>query len=497
MITCRFRKNSASRQHCVVSANRTLMFLLLLVITISYFSPLTCCAATDKWSHAVSKIVWVAYSPSKADPPKKVEASPDQIRKDLLILWKAGFSGLVTYGSQGHFGQDIPGLAKAANFEGIIMGIWDPVDEKEMANAISAGEHPIVLGYCVGNEGLGTRYDFDKLSEAVKKLQKKTGKPVTTTEQCEDYSDSALLNLGDWVFPNVHPYFHNKTNAASAVHWTQTVYDDLKKRTTRFILFKEVGFPTSGDPSGKMSERLQEQYYLSLAKTNVPFVYFEGFDQPWKTHLPIEPYWGIFRADGRPKRLATYLMKKTLPKNPFYVYHEAGSNKNHSIPSGFMGDTGDIEIDEAFQGKPRSGDTCIKITYKAQGTGPQSTIYSPAKWAGVYWQEPENNWGTNPQWKDKGFNLAGYDTLSFWGRADKMTQIEFKVGGINEKYGDSLKYPRSINARLSTEWKQFEIKLNGADLSSIIGPFCWATNWDKHPRGVIFYLDDIRFDANE
>ena len=57
-----------------------------------------------------------------------------------------------------------------------------------------------------------------------------------------------------------------------------------------------------------MSEAAQETYYTELARTDVKFVYFEAFDQPWKTHLPIEPHWGIFTADRKPKALAKRLL---------------------------------------------------------------------------------------------------------------------------------------------------------------------------------------------
>ena len=47
---------------------------------------------------------------------------------------------------------------------------------------------------------------------------------------------------------------------------------------------------------------------------------------------------------------------------------------------------------------------------------------------------------------------------------------------------------------LTTDWQQFTIDLEGKDLSSISGGFCWATNLDVNPDGAMFYLDDIRFE---
>jgi len=84
------------------------------------------------------------------------------------------------------------------------------------------------MGYCVGNEGLEKRYKLEQLSTVMQSLRTLTGKPVTTTEELEDYSDKALLQLGDWVFPNVHPYFHNQLDPDAAVRWTKAAYDDVK-----------------------------------------------------------------------------------------------------------------------------------------------------------------------------------------------------------------------------------------------------------------------------
>jgi len=73
-------------------------------------------------------------------------------------------------------------------------------------------------------------------------------------------------------------------------------------------------------------------------------------------------------------------------KKDFSVYNDKNSPDNHFIPSGWMGDYGDLKFDDQFQSKPFSGSTCIAITYtvkKSQGQG----------WTGIYWQSAQNNWG--------------------------------------------------------------------------------------------------------
>ena len=80
-------------------------------------------------------------------------------------------------------------------------------------------------------------------------------------------------------------------------------------------------------------------------------------------------------------------------KNTFYVYADKGAKVNHFIPSGWMGDYGDIKVDDSSTADPADGKTCIKITYTGKAT-------QGANWAGVSFcsQNPANNWGDKPGW---------------------------------------------------------------------------------------------------
>jgi len=73
-------------------------------------------------------------------------------------------------------------------------------------------------------------------------------------------------------------------------------------------------------------------------------------------------------------------------KSNFYVYADKGARVNHFAPSGWMGDYGDIKIDDGFAENPADGRTCIKVSYSAKGT-------QGANWAGVYWQAPGEQLG--------------------------------------------------------------------------------------------------------
>ena len=169
---------------------------------------------------------------------------------------------------------------------------------------------------------------------------------------------------------------------------------------------------------------------------------------------------------------------------PFVVYKDKAARVNHYIPSGWMGDYGDIKLDDSNKDNPQSGTSCIKFTYTAEGK-------QGANWAGVYWQNPANNWGE----KKGGYDLSSAKKLTFWARGAKGGEqiIEFKMGGLSGTYSDSDS--ASIGPiELGIEWKQYEIDLKGLDLSYISGGFCWVTNSMANPDGCTFYLDEIKYE---
>jgi hypothetical protein len=168
----------------------------------------------------------------------------------------------------------------------------------------------------------------------------------------------------------------------------------------------------------------------------------------------------------------------------FNVYTDAKAPDNHYIPSGWMGDYGDIKFNDKYMTTPHSGTTSIQIIYTNAAT-------QGARWSGIYWQNPPNNWGTRPG----GYDLTGAKKVTFWVRGEKGGERleEVKIGGITGEYADSD--VAGIGPLvLTTDWQQFTIDLEGKDLSSISGGFCWATNLDVNPDGATFYFDDIRYE---
>lgn len=261
----------------------------------------------EDFVYKINSLKWIAYAPTNFNPINGTYPSAESIEKDLNILIEAGFNGIITYGSNNAL-MAVPKIAKNIGFQGVIMGIWDIRDSREKDNALAMARY--VDGYCMGNEGLSIRYEVDELKKAIDELRDKSRLPVTTSEEINDYAKQYIVELGDWVFPNVHPYFSNVTQPAKAVSWIGKYYKILKRAAgeDKPILFKEVSLPTKGDD--RCNEKNQRDFFILMEFSEVKFAYFEAFDQAWKTHASVEPHWGLFDRKRRPKKFIAEMLTR-------------------------------------------------------------------------------------------------------------------------------------------------------------------------------------------
>ncbi len=191
----------------------------------------------------------------------------------------------------------------------------------------------------------------------------------------------------------------------------------------------------------------------------------------------------IFAAEQKTVPAVTPKEEAKPAAKTFSVYTDKNSADNHYIPSGWMGDYGDVRLNDQSMDNPHSGTTSLQFIYtakKAQGQG----------WTGVYWQNPANNWGS----KKGGYDLTGMTKLTFWARGAKGGEVIQKVmiGGIKGTYPDSTVVEYGP-LELTEAWKEYTVNLAGKDLSYISGGFGWVTNADLNPDGATFYFDDIKF----
>lgn len=226
-----------------------------------------------------------------------------------------------------------------------------------------------------------------------------------------------------------------------------------------------------------------KQYTVNLVGKDLSYV---NGAFGWATNVDLNPDGATFYIDDIKFEEDSALKPEGKKQQvmPFYIYADRSSVANHYIPSGWMGDSGDLKYDGASKEDAYLGDTCIKIIYNGKAA-------QGARWAGIFWQNPANNWGG----VDAGFDLSKATKLTFWARGAKGGERieEFKVGGIMGEFSDSDSATIGP-VLLNKEWTQYTIDLKGKDMSYVIGGFAWSANADNNPEGATFYLDEIKFE---
>lgn len=108
-----------------------------------------------------------------------------------------------------------------------------------------------------------------------------------------------------------------------------------------------------------------EQYSINLTGKDLTYI-SGGFG--WVTSANANPKGMGFYLDNIKFEYDPNLKPqvKAAQNMPFYVYADSTSVGNHFIPSGWMGDYGDIALDQASTGDPYLGDNCIKIVYSGK-----------------------------------------------------------------------------------------------------------------------------------
>ena len=170
--------------------------------------------------------------------------------------------------------------------------------------------------------------------------------------------------------------------------------------------------------------------------------------------------------------------KYLVPKAelPFYVYKD--NNDLPYYPSGYMGNYKAIEVDLNNKEEVYSGNTSIKISYKASDN-----------WYGVGFVDPANDWGDILG----GYDISGAKTFSFWAKANDdniNATIGFGLIDKDKPYPDTVQ--KAIDIVLSTKWKKYTIKTKKLDLSCIRSGLVIFSSSNGFPHAI--YIDNVVYE---
>ena len=214
--------------------------------------------------------------------------------------------------------------------------------------------------------------------------------------------------------------------------WKYTLDAWLEQRPSPFRVLGDAGLAASGrGHAGRIpsTSSLWSTYFRQVAAWDYHEIITPGAVRPSATEDN-----GLKESIGRAYQHLGEVMDKY--NRSFDVYTDQDAGGNHYIPSGWMGDWQDISFNGNSTVNPHGGTSAMEIRYSAEAS-------QGNKWAGIYFQYPENNWGD----KEGGYDLTGATKLTFWARGKHGGEkAEFKVGGINrhpyhdpdKPYQDSL-----------------------------------------------------------
>lgn len=478
-----------------------------------------------EWQPMPSSIQGIAYSPFRdcQNPHWGPYATQDEIRDDLLFVRHMG-NAIRTYSSiEGQ--EKIPELARHLGLR-VSAGAWLGSDKKsneeEVTALIQLAQTIDLESVIVGNEVL-LRGDLseDELISYIQWVKSAVDVPVTTAEIGGILlQHPRVMDAVDYHLIHLYAYWDGIPIENAARYVVDQYHHFQKQAHGKRVVIGETGWPAAGPAHGSALPSLENQRrflreFLTLAqREDVEFYYFAAFDELWKTEGGVGPYWGMMYSDRRnkydlqsvliplddvPRPIPDLAPLSTATPGPikaegniFPVYTTYAAGDNHFAPSGWMGDIHAIHFTDCAQLGETWEDRVIEIQYTPRANDKKG-------WAGIYWLEPENNWGIHPG----GYDLQDFAQLRFRARSTvEKAKVKFLVGGVyTGTYPSSIPkpiYAQEANAKgfvtLSTEWKEFHIDLRGADLSHVIDGFGWVAERARTPDGVRLYLDEIVFD---
>ncbi|KAG0057350.1 hypothetical protein BGZ83_011593 [Gryganskiella cystojenkinii] len=120
-----------------------------------------------------------------------------------------------------------------------------------------------------------------------------------------------VVDQVDMVLSNIHPFFAY-TSVIQAADWAFKNFRDetLLAAAGKPAVISEVGWP-SGPPSAKLGSAVPsmanlqtflDTWVCQANRNNVPYYYFEAFDEPWKKSINArEAQWGLMTVDRQLK----------------------------------------------------------------------------------------------------------------------------------------------------------------------------------------------------
>ncbi|MCP4417697.1 MAG: hypothetical protein GY805_13825, partial [Chloroflexi bacterium] len=411
-----------------------------------------------EWQPVPNLLRGVAFSPFRdcQNPHWGPFPSSDQVLEDLLLVRHMG-NAVRTYSSVGVQGQ-IPAMAQELGLQ-ITAGAWLGPDieknEEEIEALINLVQQDVgIESVIVGNEVL-LRGDLTEaeLIEYIERVKEAIDVPVTSAETIGHLmGHPELIDALDYVLVHIYAYWDKVAIEDASQHTLQMYNLTQEIANGKTVVIGETGWPSNGPtngsavPSIENEQRFWREFLTLVQQEEIELFFFAGFDELWKTEGGVGPYWGMLDSErinkfdlqsvyipmnyetksvvveAEPIATSTRgALEISAQEELFPIFINYAAAENHFAPSGHMGDYRAIKYNDCARLTEAWEETAIEIQY-------DPTLENVEGWAGIYWQEPENNWGYYPE----GYNLENFAQLRFRARSLREdSQVKFFVGGVD------------------------------------------------------------------
>jgi exo-beta-1,3-glucanase (GH17 family) len=260
----------------------------------------------------LSGLCFSPYMPGQG-PDRTGPLPPDQVRSRLAVVapvtdWVRSYgteNGLETIGRFSHeLGRKVA--------VGAWLGRDRAANERQIAGLIAIGKAGQADVLIVGSETLlrGDLSEAELLGAIARVRRAVPGVPVTTAETYNIYLDHpALFGAVDQVYVHIYPFW-NGVGIDRAVTAAGEAYTRVEQKAGgRPVIVAETGWPSAGEPNGAAvpsaanAERYFREFTAWAKGRQVPYFYFEAFDEAWKAQHEGErgAHWGLWDQNAHPK----------------------------------------------------------------------------------------------------------------------------------------------------------------------------------------------------